>query len=324
MSVGKDVITYLAENDWLNENAKRWGTKIGARAITAGTTMTELTPVVQKLNYAGLRTTIVYLGDGLYEKAGALDVKKQYLELIHLIQEKALDATVTLQLTQLGLDIAFDFCYENVKEIVSEAYNYGVQVTIEMEDYGHVQPSFRMLEQLKEEYDNLGTVIQAYFYRAEEDIKKYKDVPIRLVKGAYDEPISVAYQTKEEIDANYKKLLFEQLQNGIFTSIATHDREIIAEVKQFVQQQEIPLDAFEFQLLYGFDQELQEQLIGEGYACSIYVPYGEEWYSYFMNRLAERPQNITKKVFNKKTNTVLAAVAGAFVLGSLWGRRKKK
>src|SRR6185312_3325249 len=140
----------------------------------------------------------------------------------------------------------------------------------------------------------------------------------RIVKGAYKESIECAYQNKNEIDRNFIKLIERQLLNGKFTSIATHDHMIINHVKEFVKRNHIPNDQFEFQMLYGFRKELQLSLANEGYNFCTYVPFGNDWYGYFMRRLAERPQNINlvaKQVFNKKTNTVLAVAAGAFVLG---------
>jgi proline dehydrogenase len=196
-----------------------------------------------------------------------------------------------------------------------------------MEDHGHLDPSFDILDELSKEYDNVGTVIQAYFFRAEEDIQKYKNYRLRIVKGAYKEPEELAYQDKKAIDANFIKLIEWHLLNGKFTSIATHDHNIINHVKDFVKKNDIPNDKFEFQMLYGFRKELQLQLASEGYNFCTYVPFGKDWYGYFMRRLAERPQNlnlVAKQVFNKKTNTVLGVAAGAFLLGRLTKKNKKK
>lgn len=194
-----------------------------------------------------------------------------------------------------------------------------------MEDHGRLQPSFDLLDELSKSYDNIGTVIQAYFYRAIEDIEKYKNYRLRIVKGAYKERAEVAYTAKEEIDSNYIKLIEYHLLHGKFTSIATHDHHVINHVKKFVKEHDIPNDQFEFQMLYGFRKEMQLELAKEGYNFTTYIPFGDDWYGYYMRRLAERPQNINlvaKQVFNKKTNTILGVAAGAFLLGRLSKKKK--
>ncbi len=227
--------------------------------------------------------------------------------------------------TQLGLDIDYTFCLNNLEEIVAKASDYDIHVNIDMEDHGHLQPSFDILDELSSKYTNVGTVIQAYFYRAEEDIQKYKNYRLRIVKGAYKEPEDYAYQDKKDIDKNFIKLIEYHLLHGKFTSIATHDHNIINHVKKFVKANQIPNDKFEFQMLYGFRKDLQLQLASEGYNFCTYVPFGNDWYGYFMRRLAERPQNlnlVVKQVFNKKTNTVIGVAAGAFLLGRLSKKKK--
>ena len=180
---------------------------------------------------------------------------------------------------------------------------------------------------LSNEYDNVGTVIQAYLLRADKYLEKYKNYRLRLVKGAYKESIECAYQNKNEIDRNFIKLIEWHLVNGKFTSIATHDHMIINHVKEFVKQNNIPNEQFEFQMLYGFRKELQFRLANEGYNFCTYVPFGTDWYGYFMRRLAERPQNlnlVAKQVFNKKTNTVIGVAAAAFLLGRMTKNTKNK
>jgi len=236
------------------------------------------------------------------------------------IRENEVDAHISLKPSQLGLDIDYHFCLENVREIVAKAHSYGIFVNFDMEDHARLQPSFDILEELSKDYDNVGTVIQAYFLQAEEDLHKYKDFRLRIVKGAYKEPANLAYQEKQEIDENYIKLIEWHLLNGKFTSIATHDHNVINHIKLFVKQNNISNDKFEFQMLYGFRKDMQLQLAKEGYNFCTYVPFGQDWYGYFMRRLAERPQNlnlVVKQVFNKKTNTMLGLAAGAFALGRL-------
>ncbi|MEH6996582.1 proline dehydrogenase family protein, partial [Neobacillus drentensis] len=225
------------------------------------------------------------------------------------------------------LDIEYNFCLSNLREIVDRASNYGIFVNIDMEDTSHLQPTFDVLDDLSKEYDNVGTVIQAYLLRADEYLEKYKNYRLRIVKGAYKEPAEYAYQDKKDIDANFIKLIEWHLLNGKFTSIATHDHHIINHVKEFVKRNNIPNEQFEIQMLYGFRKELQLQLASEGYNFCTYVPFGNDWYGYFMRRLAERPQNlnlVAKQVFNKKTNTIIGVAAGAFLIGRMTKNAKKK
>ena len=315
----------LSQNKLLNEMAQKYGYKLGAQTVVAGETVDEMTQSIKELNAAGISATIDNLGEFVDRKEDAIDAKNQILQVVEAIHEHELDAHISLKPTQLGLDIDYDFCLQNLEEIVGQAHRYNIFVNVDMEDHLHLQPSFDLVDQLLQTYDNVGTVIQAYFYRAEEDVRTYKDERLRLVKGAYKESEAVAYQDKEDIDRHFIELIEYHLLHGKFTSIATHDHHIINHVKAFVEEHNISKDKFEFQMLYGFRNDLQHKLANEGYHFCTYVPFGHDWYGYFMRRLAERPQNINlvaKQVFNKKTNTVIAVGIGAFLLGRLSKRKK--
>lgn len=323
----KDLFMGLSKNQFLNSAAKKYGLKMGAQTVVAGTNIEETIKSIKELNAHGISCTVDNLGEFVYKKEEATEAKEQIIRVIEAIHENNVDAHISLKPTQLGLDIDYQFCLENLKEIVDKANNYNIFVNFDMEDYGHLLPSFDILDELSKEYDNVGTVIQAYFYRAEEDIQKYANYRLRIVKGAYKEPEEYAYQEKKEIDANFIKLIEWHLLNGKFTSIATHDHHVINHVKEFVKKNNIPNDKFEFQMLYGFRKDLQLKLASEGYNFCTYVPFGKDWYGYFMRRLAERPQNlnlVAKQVFNKKTNTVLGVAAGAFILGRISKKNKEK
>jgi len=316
----RDLFIGLSQNQFLNSAAKKYGLKLGAQNVVAGTNIEETIQSIKELNAHGISCTVDNLGEFVFKKEEATEAKEQILKVIEAIHVNKVDAHISLKPTQLGLDIDYDFCLENLEEIVAKAHSYDIFVNFDMEDYGHLQPSFDLLDVLSKHYDNVGTVIQSYFYRAEEDIQNYKDYRLRVVKGAYKEPDEYAYQDKKDIDDNYIKLIEWHLLNGKFTSIATHDHNIINHVKEFVKRNNIPYDKFEFQMLYGFRKEMQLQLAREGYNFCTYVPFGKDWYGYFMRRLAERPQNlnlVVKQVFNKKTNTVIGVAAGAFALGRL-------
>lgn len=321
----RDFFIQLSENDLLNSTAKKYGPKLGAQSIVAGTTIEETIESIKELNAQNIACTIDNLGEFVTNEEEATKAKEQIIDVIEAIHEHDLNAHISLKPSQLGLDIDVDFCYDHLYEIVEKAASYGIFVNFDMENYERLQTSFDMVEELSKTFDNVGTVIQSYFYRAKDDIEKFKNLRLRIVKGAYKEPAEVAFQSKLDIDLNFIELIEYHLLNGKFTSIATHDHNVIAHVKRFVADNNIPNDQFEFQMLYGFRTDLQQSLAKEGYNFCVYVPFGEDWYGYFMRRLAERPQNInlvTKKVFTKKTNTVLAVAAGAFVLGRLTKRKK--
>jgi proline dehydrogenase len=323
----KDIFMGLSQNQFLNSAAKKYGLKMGAQSVVAGTNIDEVIKSIKELNAQGISCTVDNLGEFVFKEEEATEAKEQILKVIEAIHEHNVDAHISLKPTQLGLDIEYSFCLNNLREIVDRANNYGIFVNIDMEDTSHLQPTFDVLDDLSKEYDNVGTVIQAYLLRADKYLEKYKNYRLRIVKGAYKEPIEYAYQDKKDIDANFIKLIEWHLLNGKFTSIATHDHTIINHVKEFVKKNHIPNDQFEFQMLYGFRKDMQLQLAKEGYNFCTYVPFGNDWYGYFMRRLAERPQNlnlVAKQVFNKKTNTIIGVAASAFLLGRLTKKAKSK
>ena len=319
----RNVLMNLSENEMLNAAAQKYGLKLGAESVVAGTNLEEMIESVKKLNAQGIEATIDNLGEFVYDEAIATKAKDEILEVIDAIQKHGLNAHISVKPSQVGLDIDIDFCYDNLREIVEHAAQYGIFVNLDMENYSRLQSTLDMLEELNKVFNNVGTVMQSYLFRAKEDIERFKDYRLRIVKGAYKESAEVAYQDKLEIDINFLELVEYHLLHGKFTSIATHDHNLIAHVKQFVADHDIPNDKFEFQMLYGFRTDMQKELAKDYNFCT-YVPFGKDWYGYFMRRLAERPQNInlvTKQVFNKKTNTILAVAAGAFILGRLTKRK---
>ncbi|WP_188456927.1 proline dehydrogenase family protein [Virgibacillus oceani] len=322
----KDFFIGMSQNELLNKMAQKYGFKLGAQSVVAGTNVKEMIESVKELNTHGISCTIDNLGEFVSDREEALEAKKQIINVIEAINENNVDAHISLKATQLGLDIDYGFCLDNLKEIVARANEYNIFINFDMEDYSHLHPSFDLIDELSREYSNIGTVIQSYFYESWENIKKYKNYRLRLVKGAYKEPETLAYQDKRDIDRNLIKLIEYHLLNGKFTSIATHDHHIINHVKRFINENNIPKEKFEFQMLYGFRKDLQLELAKEGYNFCTYVPFGDDWYGYFMRRLAERPQNLNlmiKQVFNKKTNTMIGIGAGAFLLGRLSKRKNK-
>ena len=256
----RNVLMNLSENEMLNAAAQKYGLKLGAESVVAGTNLEEMIESVKKLNAQGIEATIDNLGEFVYDEAIATKAKDEILEVIDAIQTHGLNAHISVKPSQVGLDIDIDFCYDNLREIVEHAAQYGMFVNLDMENYARLQSTLDMLQELNKVFDNVGTVMQAYLFRAKEDIERLKDYRLRIVKGAYKESAEVAYQDKLEIDINFLELVEYHLLHGKFTSIATHDHNLIAHVKQFVADHDIPNDKFEFQMLYGFRTDMQKEL----------------------------------------------------------------
>jgi proline dehydrogenase len=199
-----------------------------------------------------------------------------------------------VKLTQMGLDIDRELCVDNMRRILDRASKLDIFVRIDMEGSPHTELTIGVFEELAEEYDNVGLVVQAYLYRTEEDLERLDkyNTDLRLCKGAYLEPPDIAFPSKEEVDRSFRKLIAQHLHNGNYTAVATHDEDIIAFTIKYVEDHDIPDDLFEFQMLYGIRRDLQQELADEGYTVRVYVPFGTEWYPYFTRRLAERPANV--------------------------------
>jgi len=320
----RDFFYDLSENQTLNNLAQQYGLKLGAQSVVAGTNIPETLETIKQLNTQGIETTIDNLGEFVHDRAEATAAKEQILAVVEAIHASGVQSHISIKPSQVGLDIDYDFCLENVLEIAEKAYEYGIFINLDQENYSRLHLTFSILEAVHAKYPGIvGTVIQAYFHEAMDNLEKYSDYRLRLVKGAYKESPEVAYTEKIEIDKNYIKLIEYHLLHGKFTSIATHDHHVIEHVKRFVKEHQIPNDKFEFQMLYGFRSDMQKELAKEGYHFTTYVPFGEDWYGYFMRRLAERPQNltlVTKQLFNKKVSTIIGVTTIAFLAGRILKR----
>ncbi|WP_209124292.1 proline dehydrogenase family protein [Alkalihalobacillus sp. BA299] len=290
----RNFFLFLSKNQLLNHSARKWGLKLGASQVVAGETISQAIKVVRQLNEKGLICTVDHLGEFVQTKEEAIQSTNYCIRTLNAITKTGVNCNLSLKLTQLGLDVDKQLCYENLKNILSTAKRHNIFVRIDMENFVHCQPTLELLEELRKDYNGLvGTAIQAYLYRAIDDVNNLKGVNLRLVKGAYRESAKAAYQKKEEIDANFLKIIKQHLRNGSYTAVATHDHMIIQNVKEFCKQEQIAKSQFEFQMLYGFRTDLQEEIAKEGYTMRVYVPYGNDWFGYFMRRLAERPQNVS-------------------------------
>ncbi|MGN7470747.1 proline dehydrogenase family protein [Brevibacillus sp. SAFN-007a] len=291
----KDFFLFLSKNKALNAAAKKWGLRFGAGRFVSGVTIAEAIAAVQKLNQQGLVCTLDHLGEFVFSLEEANESADYCIKTLEAIHQSGVDCNLSLKMTSLGLDISRELCMTNMRRILDTAKKNGnIFVRIDMEDYAHNHVTMEILNELLEEYDNVGTVIQAYLYKASDDIDSLKDkkVNFRLVKGAYKESPEVAYPNKADVDENYKKIIKQHLLNGGYAAVATHDDNIIAYVKQLEKEYNIPRTQFEFQMLYGIRPQSQIQLAREGYKMRVYVPYGIDWYGYFMRRLAESPANV--------------------------------
>ena len=270
-----------------------------ARRFVAGETLNEAITAVQALSQQDLLASLDHLGESVTSETEARDATAETLELLDAIQTGGVRSGVSVKLTQLGLDLSPALAAKNVERIVARAAEIGRFVRIDMESFEYVQPTLDLFEALWERYENVGVVIQAYLYRSADDVARLirSGASVRLVKGAYNEPPDVAYPLKADTDANYIRLM-EQLfgpvarASGAFPAIATHDTRLIDWAQNHTRQQGIAPDRFEFQMLYGIRPTLQRQLSAAGYQVRIYTPYGQEWYPYFMRRLAERPATL--------------------------------
>jgi proline dehydrogenase len=300
----RDFFLFLSKNKTLTKLAKKYGLRFGASRFVAGETIAQAVEVIKQLNKKGLAVTVDYLGEFVDNEKEANEMANHCIEAIEAIGREKLNSQLSLKMTSMGLDISDELVMRNMRRILDTAKQHGVFVTIDMEDYSRCQKTLDIFKQLKTEYDNVGTVLQAYLYRTVSDIEDLKDYHpnLRLVKGAYKESPEVAFPDKKDVDENFKKIIKMHLLNGNYTAVATHDDAIIEYTKQLVKEYNIPNSQFEFQMLYGIRPERQEQLAREGYTMRVYVPYGTDWYGYFMRRLAERPANVAfvlKGIFRK-------------------------
>jgi proline dehydrogenase len=277
-----------------------------ARRFVAGETIGQAIDAIKVLNARRISATLDFLGESVTTKDEAVRAADEYAVALDEIANHKVIANVSIKLTQFGLDLDQAFCTRNVRRVLERAQQYGNFVRVDMEGTPHTDRTLHVVRDLRNEFDNIGAVLQAYLYRTEADLTALADAGtrIRLCKGAYQEPPDKAFPNKADVDANYiklSKLLLDRATNARrsddgcvppLAALATHDEAMIAAAKRYAQEKHLTCDMFEFQMLYGVRRELQEQLANEGFAVRAYVPYGTSWYPYFMRRLAERPANV--------------------------------
>jgi proline dehydrogenase len=265
-----------------------------ARRFVAGETLDDAVEAAREVNRRLQLASLDLLGENVSDEAGAGRAAEGYLAVFDRIAQERLDANVSLKLTQLGLDLSEDLCLELLEKIVAHATSQGNFVRIDMEGSAYTQRTVEIAKRVRAKYTGVGTVMQAYLYRTEKDVQDLlaAGCRLRLCKGAYKEPPEVAFPKKSDVDANYVKLMKMLLPSGIYHGIATHDPAMIEATKGFAREQNIKRDQFEFQMLYGIRADLQEKLVRDGFRVRVYIPYGVDWFPYFMRRLAERPANV--------------------------------
>jgi proline dehydrogenase len=272
-----------------------------ARRFVAGENRAEALATAQTLNENGMTVALDFLGEHVTNIEEANAARDEILALIPAIDEAGVEAYVSVKLSQLGLRIDPDLALDNMRQLLTQAKKYNKRVRIDMEETAVTDITFSIYRQLRHThgFDNVGIVIQAYLYRTEADAQQLINTGawVRLCKGAYAEPATLAFPQKADTDNNFVKLTGQLLgqqarQNGVELAIASHDEAMIQATIDYAQKANIPPSAYEFQMLYGIRRDLQEKLVRDGYQMRVYVPYGTAWYPYFMRRLAERPANL--------------------------------
>jgi proline dehydrogenase len=269
--------------------AKRLATR-----FVAGDTLDEALAVARRIGSEGIAITLDHLGESVASLEEAGEARDVYLHALSALHDSGIQGNVSLKLTQFGLDFSYDQCRTNVEQLVRRAAALKSFVRVDMESSDYTQRTIDLATDLHARHGAVGTVIQACLYRSRNDIEQLcaRAIRVRLCKGAYLEPASVAFPRKSDVDRNFVELMKLLLSRGSYPAIATHDENIIRQTEAFAAGNQIPREAFEFQMLYGIRRDLQRRLVSEGYRLRLYVPFGRAWYPYYMRRLAERPANV--------------------------------
>jgi proline dehydrogenase len=277
-----------------------------ARRLThrfiAGETLQQELEVCSRLQAQGVFSALDHLGENVTRIEEASVARDQYLEALDAIAARKLPASVSLKLTQFGLDFSEDACVENLKKVARRAQEIGTRVEVDMESSAYAETTFRIVERVAAEFPVMRLAIQVYLYRTPKDIERFNKlgISVRLCKGAYLEPPEIAIPDKSDVDRVYAELMKVLLDHGTYPALGTHDENLVAQALRYVREKNIPPERFEFEMLQGIRGDLQRKVVQEGYRLRVYVPYGAAWYPYFMRRLAERPANaffVAKNLF---------------------------
>jgi proline dehydrogenase len=267
-----------------------------ARRFIAGETVDEAVVIARELQARGMLLTLDYLGESVTTMAAAEAATREYVRLMEVLVAAGVERNISLKLTQLGLTIDRATCVDNMRRILEPGRQHGFFVRIDMENSPWTDVTLDVFDTLwQQEYRNIGVVLQAALYRSEQDLARLVSMGarVRLVKGAYKEPAEAAYQQKADVDAAFGRLMRTLLDSGTYPAIATHDPALIELTRAYARERGIAPERFEFQMLYGIRRDLQAALVAGGHRMRVYVPFGREWFPYFMRRLGERPANVT-------------------------------
>jgi len=264
------------------------------RRFVAGDSLEDALVALEALREQGMRWTVDILGESVASREMATAAADRYIATLDALAERGLEANVSLKPTQMGLDIDHDFCQENIGRVVARAREVGAFVRIDMEDHTKTDTTLEIGRALHERWHDVGVVIQSYLRRSADDVDRLieSQTRVRLCKGAYDEPATVAFRSREEVDDSYRELMERLMLHGRYPALATHDEALIDHAIAFAAEHDIAPDRYEFQMLYGVRRDLHERLVAQGHTVRVYVPYGTQWYPYYMRRLGERPQNV--------------------------------
>jgi len=300
----RSTLLYLSEQKQINAFVRRNRlARKGASRFVAGETLDEAAAAVRALNAKRISASLDLLGESVTNPDEARSATSAIVGIFDRIAADKLDCNVSVKLTQLGFDLGEDLVRENLRRILDRAKQLGIFLRVDMEGSSYTQRTIELFEKgLFPQYgrDIVGIVVQSYLYRTAADVDRLiaMGARVRLCKGAYKEPASIAFPAKADVDRSFAELMEKLMERGPYPGIATHDVALIERAKRFVQSKGIASDRFEFQMLNGVRRDLQERLVAEGYRLRVYVPFGTQWYPYFMRRLAERPANIVFIVGN--------------------------
>ena len=314
----RNTLIFLSESNTAKAVVTKTPLRRMSRRFVPGEEIGDFLEAAREANALGLQVTGNYLGEAEHDERTARDAVQAYLKILDGIKRTGVDGNISVKPTQVGLEIGPDFLKENLRALLDRAREADTFIRWDMESSDWTRPTLDAFEDLwAEGYRNMGTVLQSYLLRTMDDARRMNEIGarVRICKGAYVEPPEVAFQDKAEVDRNFVEVSKVLLTDGNYPALATHDDDIIQELKDFVAAEGIGLDSFEFQMLHGVRRDLQQELRKEGYNIRVYIPFGESWYPYLMRRLAERPAN-------------LLFFAGSVVrespLGFLWPGKKKR
>ncbi len=291
----RTMLLTLSRQNWLRDwmqnspSAARFTSR-----FVAGRTLTQALGVCERLRKEGILATLDHLGENVTSIEEARASRDAYLKALEGIADSQIGSTVSVKLTQMGLDISEHHARENVRQLAARARELGTRIEIDMESSAYVDRTLAIVRLVHAGTANARAVIQAYLRRSEADIEQLckEGIPVRLCKGAYSEPAAVAFQNKDEVDANYLRLMRKLMTDGVYPAIASHDERMVREAIREARERGLKAKDFEIQMLYGIRRDLQKELVMDGCRLRLYVPYGDAWYPYFMRRLAEKPANV--------------------------------